>query len=309
MSIQDLCPFLNRVVYFVVYSLLAHTTLSLESAEDSFKTHNLSVNGNEESSFWLPLYGNMCCRLVAQPACMAENNFLIFLFQQMVGGLIHWRRLYCVLRGGKLYCFYTPEEIEAKVEPALIVSINKVNKIFENSLQGIHFYYRSPLREETRIRAVDKDKTKRIHNFSVINPVAGQAEDSLEKVMATHSNILHCCEELMKIEIMSPRKPPLFLTKEATSVYRDMSIDSPMKLESLTGIIQKKIEETNGEFLIGQHEEASSPSWATLFDGNHQVLIKKKVLSPANEMFFTSTFLCVVLISIVTLAFGEMSSC
>lgn len=64
MSIQDLCPFLNRVVYFVVverlnifyvvenilkfltpvffltisgakYSLLAHTTLSLESAEDN----------------------------------------------------------------------------------------------------------------------------------------------------------------------------------------------------------------------------------------------------------------------------------
>lgn len=33
----------------------------------------------------------------------------------------------------------------------------------------------------------------------------------------------HCCEELMKIEIMSPRKPPLFLTKEATSVYHDMS--------------------------------------------------------------------------------------
>ena len=54
---------------------------------------------------------------------------MIFLFQQMVGGLIHWRRLYCVLRGGKLYCFYTPEEIEAKVEPALIVSINKVNKM------------------------------------------------------------------------------------------------------------------------------------------------------------------------------------
>lgn len=27
----------------------------------------------------------------------------------------------------------------------------------------------------------------------------------------------------MKIEIMSPRKPPLFLTKEATSVYHDMS--------------------------------------------------------------------------------------
>lgn len=33
----------------------------------------------------------------------------------------------------------------------------------------------------------------------------------------------HCCEELMRIEIMSPRKPPLFLAKEATSVYYDMS--------------------------------------------------------------------------------------
>ena len=91
MSIQDLCPFLNQVVYFVVvehlnilcsrkytkfltpvflltisgakYSLLAHTTLSLESAEDSFKTHNLSVNGNGKYSIYFTYYTcyvNMC---------------------------------------------------------------------------------------------------------------------------------------------------------------------------------------------------------------------------------------------------------
>ena len=60
-------------------------------------------------------------------------------------------------------------------------------------------------------------------------------------------------------------------------------IDSPIKLESLTDIIQKKIEQTNGEFLIGQHEESSPPPWAALFDGNHQVVIKKKVLSPASK--------------------------
>lgn len=47
----------------------------------------------------------------------------------MLEGRLSWRRLYCVLKGGKLYCFYTPEEIEAKVEPALVVSINKVNKM------------------------------------------------------------------------------------------------------------------------------------------------------------------------------------
>lgn len=196
---------------------------------------------------------------------------------QMLEGLISWRRLYCVLRGGKLYCFYTPEEIEAKVEPALVVSINK----------------------ETRIRAMDKNAKKRIHNFSIINPVAGQAvshifaadnREDLQKWMEAFwqhffdlSQWKHCCEELMKIEIMSPRQPPLFLTKEATSVYHDMSIDSPLKLESLTDIIQKKIEETNGEFLIGQHEESSPSPWATLFDGDHQVAIQKKIVSSASK--------------------------
>uniref|UniRef100_A0A5F9C8B6 Rhotekin-2 n=1 Tax=Oryctolagus cuniculus TaxID=9986 RepID=A0A5F9C8B6_RABIT len=275
---HEKCLLFSSAVFGAKYHLLAYTTLTLESAEDSFKTHNLSINGNEESSFWLPLYGNMCCRLVAQPACMAEDAFAGFLNQQqMVEGLISWRRLYCVLRGGKLYCFYSPEEIDAKVEPTLVVPVNK----------------------ETRIRAMDKDTKKRIHSFSVINPVAGQAitqiftvdsREDLQKWMEAFwqhffdlSQWKHCCEELMKIEIMSPRKPPLFLTKEATSVYHDMSIDSPMKIESLTDIIQKKIEETDGQFLIGQQEEASPPPWAVLFDGKHKMVIQKKILSPESE--------------------------
>ncbi|XP_013370318.1 PREDICTED: rhotekin-2 isoform X2 [Chinchilla lanigera] len=275
---HETCLFFSSTLPGVKYHLLAHTTLTLESAEDSFKTHNLSINGNEESSFWLPLYGNMCCRLVAQPACMAEDAFAGFLNQQQViDGLTVWRRLYCVLRGGKLYCFYSPEEIEAKVEPTLVVPIHK----------------------ETRIRAMEKDAKKGVHNFSVINPLAGQAvthvfavdsRADLQKWMEAFwqhffdlSQWKHCCEELMKIEIMSPRKPPLFLTKEATSVYHDMSIDSPVKLESLTDIIHKKIEETNGQFLIGQDEEVSPPPWATIFDGNHKMVIQKKVLSPAGE--------------------------
>uniref|UniRef100_A0A8C3SFB2 Rhotekin-2 n=1 Tax=Chelydra serpentina TaxID=8475 RepID=A0A8C3SFB2_CHESE len=214
--------YLNLALFFAIsgakYSLLAHTTLGLESAEDNFRTHNLTVTGNDESSFWLPLYGSMCCRLVAQPFCMTKDVMSGFLNQQqMVGSLTNWRRLYCVMRGGKLFCYYTPEEIEAKVEPALTVSINK----------------------ETRIRAVDKSTKKRINNFSVINAVDGEAvtqlfaadsREELHKWMEAFwqhfydlSQWKHCCEEFMKIEIMSPRKPPLFLTKEATSVYHDMS--------------------------------------------------------------------------------------
>uniref|UniRef100_A0A8C2YE17 Rhotekin 2 n=1 Tax=Coturnix japonica TaxID=93934 RepID=A0A8C2YE17_COTJA len=206
----------DPIIHGAKYSLLAYTTLGLESAEDGFRTHNLTITGNEESSFWLPLYGNMCCRLVAQPSCMARDMMAGFLNQQ-IGNVTGWRRLYCVLRGGKLFCYYSPEEIEAKVEPALTVSINK----------------------DTRIRSVDKDSKKRTNNFSVTNPVSGEAatqlfatdsREELHKWMEAFwqhfydlSQWKHCCEELMKIEIMSPRKPPLFLTKEATSVYHDMS--------------------------------------------------------------------------------------
>ncbi|NXN52999.1 RTKN2 protein, partial [Rynchops niger] len=260
----------DPVIHGAKYSLLAYTTLGLESADNNFKTHNLTITGNEESSFWLPLYGNMCCRLVAQPSCMARDMMSGFLSQQqMLGSLTSWRRLYCVLRGGKLFCYNSPEEIEAKLEPALTVSINK----------------------ETRIRAVDKDPKRRTNNFSVINPVSGEAvtqlfatdsRDDLHKWMEAFwqhfydlSHWKHCCEELMKIEIMSPRKPPLFLTKEATSVYHDMSIDSPVKREGLADNVQREIKESDGEFLLGQQKESASSLWASLFDGSHKMVVQK----------------------------------
>ncbi|KAM4668168.1 rhotekin-2 isoform 3-T19 [Amazona ochrocephala] len=274
-STESLLP-PDPVIHGAKYSMLAYTTLGLESAEDNFRTHNLTITGNEESSFWLPLYGNMCCRLVAQPSCMARDMMAGFLNQQkMIGSLTSWRRLYCILRGGKLFCYNSPEEIEAKLEPALTVPINK----------------------ETRIRAVDKDSKRRTNNFSVINPASGEAvtqlfatdtRDELHEWMEAFwqhfydlSQWKHCCEELMKIEIMSPRKPPLFLTKEATSVYHDMCIDSPVKHEGLADIIQRKIEDTDGEFLLGQQKESASSLWASLFDGSHEMVVQKNVhLSP-----------------------------
>ncbi|KFV71584.1 Rhotekin-2, partial [Dryobates pubescens] len=270
----------DPVIHGAKYSLLAYTTLGLENAEDNFRTHNLTITGNEESSFWLPLYGNLCCRLVAQPSCMTMDMMAGFLNQrQVLEGLTSWRRLYCILRGGKLFCYYSPEEIEAKLEPALTVSINK----------------------ETRIRAVDKDSKRGTNNFSVINPVSGEAvtqlfttdsRDELHKWMEAFwqhfydlSQWKHCCEELMKIEIMSPRKPPLFLTKEATSVYHDMSIDSPVKHEGLVDIIHRKIEESDGEYLLGQQKEPVSSLWASLFDGSHEMIVQKNThLSPKRDI-------------------------
>nr|XP_008112966.1 PREDICTED: rhotekin-2 isoform X1 [Anolis carolinensis] len=267
----------DTVVLGAKYGLLAYTSLGLESVEDSFKTHSLTVVTNEESSFWLPLYGNMCCRLVGQPFCMTDDMMTGFLNQQQaVGKLTTWRKLYCVLRGGKLICYCTPEEIEAKVEPALTVSVNK----------------------ETRIRAVDKDTQKRNNNFSVINPEAGKAvtqifavesREDLYKWMEAFwqhfydfSQWKQCCEEFMKIEIMSPRKPPLFLAKEATLVYQDMSIDSPVKHGALIDKVQRKSEETNRALVFGQEEKYASPSWAAMFDGSHHMLVQKSTPPEAN---------------------------
>ncbi|EPY85487.1 hypothetical protein CB1_000376002 [Camelus ferus] len=54
------------------YHLLAHTTLTLAAVQDGFRTHDLTLASHEENSTWLPLYGSVCCHLVAQPVCMIQ---------------------------------------------------------------------------------------------------------------------------------------------------------------------------------------------------------------------------------------------
>ncbi|XP_078421370.1 rhotekin-2 isoform X2 [Cetorhinus maximus] len=265
----------NPVAADAKYHLLAEAILKLDDAEASFRTHSLSILGNEESSFWLPLYGNLCCRLVAQPACMTTDMMTGYLnLEQTVGGLPNWTRLYCVLRSGYLMAYYSPEEIEAQVDPTLKLAIDK----------------------ETRIRTMGKGSKIRMHSFSLINPYSGETtsrvfaadcKDDLQRWMEAFwqhfgdiSQWKHCCKELMKIEIMSPRKPPLFLTKQATSVYNDMNMESPRKDESLVDIIRNRIQETDGEFLLGQQQVSDPPQWAALFDGSHDMVVQKNALTP-----------------------------
>ncbi|MBN3280591.1 RTKN2 protein, partial [Polyodon spathula] len=268
----------NPLAVGAKYNLLAYTTLTLPLADGSFQSQTLTVTENEDSSFWLPLYGNICCRLVAQPVCMTQDMMSGFLNQQQaVGGVLSCSRLYCVLRGGNMFCYYTPEEIEAKVEPAIVIPVNK----------------------ETRIRAVDKNPEKRISSFTLINRIDGEAvtnvftadcREELQKWMEAFwqhfydlSQWKHCCKELMKIEIMSPKRPSLFLTKQATSVYHDISIDSPIKPEGLMDIIHNKIEETGGRFVVGQEDTPLGPHWGALFEGTHNMVVEKNVVTPSRS--------------------------
>uniref|UniRef100_A0A3B3V6Z1 Rhotekin 2 n=1 Tax=Poecilia latipinna TaxID=48699 RepID=A0A3B3V6Z1_9TELE len=257
------------------YSLLAYTTLGLPDADSSFQSHSLIVYQGAEWSSWLPLYGNLCCRLVAQPACMTQSAMSGYLSQkQSVQGVNRCCNLYCLLSAGFLSCYFTPEEIDAKVQPTLNVPINN----------------------ETRICVLDKQSGgRKSKSLSIINPspegsqsvvfTADTREELEEWIDCLHQHLydqsqwLHCCDRLMKIEVASPRKPSLFLTKQADSVYDDLSINSPNKFESITDIIHSKIEETDGRFLIGQEEEREPPNWSSLFDGSHPVVVEKSVLS------------------------------
>ncbi|GAA6231598.1 rhotekin-2-like [Lates japonicus] len=283
---KKLCPLLdspdpdtflqyNPIPSGAKYSLLAYTTLCLPEAEGSFQSHSLIVLQDAEWSSWLPLYGNLCCRLVAQPACMMQSMMTGYLNQkQSVEGMSRCCSLYCVLSAGFLSCYFTPEEIDAKVQPTLNIPINK----------------------DTRIRVMEKGSVgQKSRSLSIINPSPEGSEtvvfttdtreeledwvDALHQHLYDQSQWLHCCNQLMKIEVMSPRKPSLFLTKQADSVYNDLSINSPGKFESITDIIHNKIEETDGRFLIGHEEEKEVPNWSTLFDGSHSVVVRKSILS------------------------------
>ncbi|KAM8739324.1 rhotekin-2 [Acanthopagrus schlegelii] len=283
---KKLCPLLdsqdpdtflqyNPVPVGAKYSLLAYTTLCLPEAEGSFQSHSLIVLQNAEWSSWLPLYGNLCCRLVAQPACMTQTMMTGYLSQkQSVEGIYRCCRLYCVLSAGFLSCYFTPEEIDAKVQPTLKVPINK----------------------DTRIRVMEKESAGlKSRSLSIMNPspegshtivftteTRDELEDWLDALyqhLYDQSQWLHCCNQLMKIEVASPRKPSLFLAKQADSVYNDLSINSPGKFESITDMIHNKIEETDGRFLIGHDEEKEAANWSALFDGSNSLLVQKSVLS------------------------------
>ncbi|XP_059214783.1 rhotekin-2 [Centropristis striata] len=265
----------NPIPVGAKYSLLAYTTLGLPEAEGSFQSHSLIVLQDAEWSSWLPLYGNLCCRLVAQPSCMTQTMMTGYLSQkQSVEGMYRCCSLYCVLSAAVLSCYFTPEEIDAKVQPTLTVPINK----------------------DTRICVMEKGSAgQKSRSLSIINPSAEgsdtivfttetseELEDWLEALhqhLYDQSQWLHCCNQLMKIEVASPRKPSLFLTKQADSVYNDLSINSPGKFESITDIIHNKIEETDGRYLIGHEEEKEAPNWSTLFEGSQSVVVQKNILS------------------------------
>ncbi|XP_063345636.1 rhotekin isoform X3 [Pelmatolapia mariae] len=239
------------------YHLLAHTTLSLSHVQDSFRTHDLIISGNEECSYWLPLYGSMCSRLAAQPHCMTQQMMsgCLKVKQQCGGDPQSWTKVHAVLKGTSLFCYYRQEDVEANVEPAFTIGINK----------------------ETRIRASEKDPLSKVQNICISNHYGGEevthtvTTDSREE---THrwmeafwqhfydmSQWKQCCDDLMKIELPSPRKPAPITPKQG-SLYHEMVIESSDDLSStVSDILARRMQELELRSQLG-----TSPTWMSAFE-------------------------------------------
>ncbi|KAL4623247.1 rhotekin isoform X7, partial [Arapaima gigas] len=236
------------------YHLLAHTSLRLAHVQDSFRTHDLSISGNEECTYWLPLYGSVCCRLAAQPYCMTEQMMSSCLKVKLGGDHQSWTKIYGVLKGTNLFCYHQKEDVEAKVEPAFTIAVNK----------------------ETRIRASEKDPHSKTPSISITNRYGGEEvthtlgtecrEDTQRWMEAfwqqfyDMSQWKQCCDDLMKIDLPSPRKPAIVTAKQG-SLYHEMVIDRYDDTETVTDILTWRPPES----LTRSHPSAS-PAWMCMFE-------------------------------------------
>lgn len=216
------------------YHLLAHTTLTLAAVQDGFRTHDLTLASHEENPAWLPLYGSMCCRLVAQPLCMTQPTASGALRVQQAGELQSGTLVHGVLKGTNLFCYWRSEDADSGQEPLFTILINK----------------------ETRVRAGELEQapewpftlsiSNRFGDDEVTNTLQVQSRDALQSWMEAlwqlfldMSQWKHCCDEVMKIETPAPRKPPQALAKQG-SLYHEMAIEPLDDIAAVTDILAQR---------------------------------------------------------------------
>uniref|UniRef100_A0A667ZDK5 Rhotekin b n=1 Tax=Myripristis murdjan TaxID=586833 RepID=A0A667ZDK5_9TELE len=178
----------------------------LYHVQDSFKTHDLSLAAAEDSPFWLPLYGNMCCRLVAQPLCMVQQIITGKLMVKLGEDLNCWDNAYGVLRGTSLFCYHSQDDFESDKQPLLTIPINKVKRE-PLQAQSIHI--------STQCLGEDATYTLTTHT-----------PDDTQRWMEAFwqhfydmSQWKHCCDDLMKIEMPCRRKS---ITVKQGSLYHEI---------------------------------------------------------------------------------------
>ncbi|KAA8592380.1 hypothetical protein FQN60_017835 [Etheostoma spectabile] len=214
------------------YHLLAHTTLSLSHVQDSFRTHDLTISGNEECSYWLPLYGSMCSRLAAQPHCMTQQMMSGCLKVKQLGGDPQsWTTVHGALKGTSLFCYHRQEDVEANVEPAFTIAINK----------------------ETRIRASEKDPQSKVQNICISNQYGGEE--------VTHTLTTDSRDDTHRITPCRLRF--VLCSRPITTTVIESSDDLS---STVSDILARRMQELELRSQLG-----TSPTWMSVFEENNPI--------------------------------------
>ncbi|KAM6220268.1 rhotekin isoform 2-T2 [Rhynchocyon petersi] len=233
------------------YHLLAHTTLTLAAVQDGFRTHDLNLTSHEESPAWLPLYGSVCCRLVAQPLCMTQPTASGALKVQHAGELQSWACVHGVLRGTSLFCYRRPEDADSGEEPVLTIVINKDTRVRAGELEQAP----GPGRPCTLSISNRYGGEEVTHTLQTDSRAALQSwMEALWQLFYDMSQWKQCCDELMSIQAPAPRKPPPILAKQG-SLYHEMAIDPLDDIAAVTDILAQR---------QGSRLEMSPP-WLAMF--------------------------------------------
>ncbi|XP_015986108.1 rhotekin isoform X4 [Rousettus aegyptiacus] len=216
------------------YHLLAHTTLTLAAVQDGFRTHDLTLTSHEENPTWLPLYGSVCCRLVAQPLCMTQPIASGSLRVQQAGERRDWARVHGVLKGTNLFCYRQPEDADAGKEPLFTIAINKETRVRAGELE------QSAGRPFTLSISNQYGEDELRHTLQTESRGALQSwMEALWQLFFDMSQWKQCCDEIMKIETPAPRKPPQVLAKQG-SLYHEMAIEPLDDIAAVTDILAQR---------------------------------------------------------------------
>ncbi|XP_041667578.1 rhotekin-like [Cheilinus undulatus] len=181
------------------YNLLAYTTLTIDHVKEGFKTHDLFVAATEDCPYWLPLYGNMCCRLMAQPLCMIQPVMSGHLRVKLEEDLNCWENVYSVLRGQTLLCYQSEEDLESEDEPLLVIPVKKDTLVCLSE--------NDPEPCQSILISTEQDGEDITYTLVTHTPEETQRwTEALWRHVFNMSQWKQCCDHLMKIETPRSRK-------------------------------------------------------------------------------------------------------
>ncbi|XP_022080731.1 rhotekin-like isoform X2 [Acanthaster planci] len=204
------------------FRLVAQANLTVDDINPVTKTHDLSLETDDTArSHCLPLFGNFCCRLAAQPSCMAQILCQgILHLQENQAGLANWRRnLWGVLRDGHLKVWDKAEDMSINADPIHTIPVSKdtvVSLSTESSATNPH------------VLEVSRQEGEERHHLAAESQ--GELErwrSSLEQLIVDQGAWLDACHTSVDILATEPRRPSMDSDRTG-SLYDEMSISTDL---------------------------------------------------------------------------------